>query len=251
MSKSFRILNSNLNAIFSFRKYIWIFSIFIFILIFKIDNLYNESNSLQCIKIMFYGPINLSDNTGEVFIWSIYQFYLLYIVGDYIFKEFSMRNTYTIGRIGSKTKWNSYMQISIFLTCIIYYFFGFVIEMMGMIILNKSISSVDILNILNIFLILTISSYFIATTYYIILLIHKNHSLAFIMIVIYAYLSIMFGAALNIDIFLPINHGILSKHYFVSFGFGISYLYLGILIIINLIIINKIMSKKDIVYYMN
>lgn len=251
MNKGFRIINSNLNAIFSWKKCISISCIFIFIFIFKMDDLYNESNSLQCINILFYGPINLSDNTGEVFIWSIYQFYLLYIVGNYIFKEFSMRNTYTIGRIGSKTKWNNYMQISIFLTCIIYYLLGFVLEMIGMIIFNKSISLGDIINILNIFSILTISSYFISTTYYIILLIHKNHSLSFIMIVIYTYLSILFGDTLKIDKFLPVNHGILSKHYFMSFNFNLSYFYLGILIMINLLIINKFISKKDIVYYMN
>lgn len=251
MNKHLRIINCNLKAILSCTKCIVISCIFILVFILKISDLYHESNSLQCINILFYGPINLSNNITELFIWSMYQFYLLYIVGDYILKEFKIRNIYTIGRIGSKIKWNNYMQINIFLTCIIYYLFGMVLEIIGILILNKSISLGNIVNISNIFFILVISSYFISTIYYIVLLINKNHSLSFVIMVISMYLSIMFGYELNIDRFLPLNQGILSKHYFMSFGFEISYVYLGILIIMNLLIIRKIILKKDIVYYMD
>lgn len=251
MNKHLRIINCNLKSILPCSAYIAIACIFILIFTLKINNLYCEPNSFQCINIIFYGPINLTNNVAELFIWSMYQFYLLYIVGNYIFKEFRIRNIYIIGRIGNKIKWNNYMQLTIFFTCIIYYLFGIILDIIGLLILNKSISLADVINILNIYLILVISSYFISTIYYIILLVYKNHSLSFLIMVIITYLSIMFGDALNIDKFLPINHGILSKHYFMNFGFKLSYIYLCILIIVNLFSINKFILKNDIVDYMN
>lgn len=243
MRNNLRIILSNFKAILELKKLVFI--IVIFIIAMKknsFDNLINLSNYIRSI---FYGPNDISTNIIELLIWSIYQFYLIYIIGDYLGKEFGIRNIYTISRIGSKIKWYVYNQLTLVFVCLVCYLTAVMLITIYAFIRSRYINILDIKEILNIWLILSISSYFILTVYLIIFIITKNNNLSFILIIISLYLSIEFGSIFKIDAFIPLNQGILSKHFILHFSFLWSYIYLSITTVINLFIIKYIIFKND------
>jgi hypothetical protein len=211
----------------------------------KKDSFGDVINLSDYIKIIFHGPNTVSENVIELLIWSLYQFYLIYMAGDYLHKEFRIRKLYIISRIGSKFKWYIYTQLTMLGLCLLYYLIGIIVITISIFVLNKHVIIFNVYEILNMWLVISISSYFILTIYIIAFLLTKNNNVSFILIIILLYLSIEFGDIFKIDKFLPMNQGILSKHLIENFGFVWSYIYLSLLIVINLFIIKHLILKND------
>ncbi|KAJ50085.1 hypothetical protein BD780_004192 [Clostridium tetanomorphum] len=240
MKRHFRILITNFKSMFTYSKILFIFIIFIFSGFLKLSSF----GSRDYINIFFYGPNNLFDNILELMIWSLYQFYLIYIIGDYFYKELKVRNSYIISRIGSKMEWHLYIQITIIVACIFYFTTGSIV--VGCIcFVTRHTPIFSIYEVLKIILILSLSSYFISNIYISIVLISKNHNFSFLIIIILLYLSIELGNIYRIDAFIPFNQGILSKHSFSNFNLSWSFVYLLVIDIINILLNGRLISKFD------
>jgi len=245
MRKNFKIILCNLKSIVSIKKLLIICIIFVFTFSMKISYLDNTVNLSVLLKSVFYGPNNLLNNIIVLFTWSLYEFYLIYIIGDYFYKELTRRGMYTISRIGNKTRWHICMQLSLFLVCLTYYLIGIIVGLILVYYLNIQIVICDIYHTLNIFFILGLSSYFSITLYILITILIKDHNVSFLILVVVSYLSIEFGNTFKVDMFIALNQGILSKHYESNFSFLWSYIYLLILIIFNIVIINRVIIRND------
>ncbi|GEM_PF-2375830 len=245
MKQGIRMLILNCKSILSLKRFLFIVIIYIFIFMMKKDSFGDVINLSDYIKIIFHGPNTVSENVIELLIWSLYQFYLIYMAGDYLHKEFRIRKLYIISRIGSKFKWYIYTQLTMLGLCLLYYLIGIIVITISIFVLNKHVIIFNVYEILNMWLVISISSYFILTIYIIAFLLTKNNNVSFILIIILLYLSIEFGDIFKIDKFLPMNQGILSKHLIENFGFVWSYIYLSLLIVINLFIIKHLILKND------
>lgn len=73
----------------------------------------------------------------------------------------------------------------------------------------------------------------------------KSHIKSFLILIVEFYVSISIGDIFNIDKFIPLNQGILSKHIIYNFSYNWSFIFLGILIFINLVIVNRLIVKRD------
>ncbi|NSB15964.1 hypothetical protein [Clostridium beijerinckii] len=245
MKRHLKIIANNLKTSFGFKKFFCVIAIFI--VIFKIKlNVHSDLISLDdFIKIIFHGPNNLLDNILELLIWSLYQFYLFYIAGDYLYRELKLQSVYNISRLGSKIKWYIYNQLNLAIICLFYYIIGIASITVCLFISNEKVIINNIYDIVNVYFILFISSYFAITVYTIIVLLIKKHNVSLLILIITIYLSIELGDLLNIDIYLPFNQGIISKHLLCNFGYQWSYGYLLLMIILNLFIIKILMVKND------
>lgn len=92
---------------------------------------------------------------------------------------------------------------------------------------------------------LSLSSYYLITLYIFISLVSRKHNQSFLVLIMTLFLSITLGDILKIDKYLPFNQGILSKHIISNFSYQWSFLFLALIIIVNLIFINRIIVKRD------
>lgn len=95
MKKYLNIISNNLRSIFSIKNLIFIIVIFIYVFSVKINNYDSNFSFNEILEVIFAGPINL-DNISEIFTWTFYQAFLIYIIGNYIFNELSTRSIYVI-----------------------------------------------------------------------------------------------------------------------------------------------------------
>jgi len=239
MKKYLNIISNNLRSIFSIKNLIFIIVIFIYVFSVKINNYDSNFSFNEILEVIFAGPINL-DNISEIFTWTFYQAFLIYIIGNYIFNELSTRSIYVIPRLGNKQYWNICLQITCFLACIIYFALGTFIEFIFTAILNKGFNFSNIIDTL-----LSLSSYYAITVYIFNIMVTKSHIKSFLILIVEFYVSISIGNIFNIDKFIPLNQGILSKHIIYNFSYNWSFIFLGILIFINLVIINRLIVKRD------
>jgi len=239
MNEFFRKLISNLKFTFFLKRIYFIIGIFILVFLSKLDSMFNCINSQEYINAVFYSPNTLIDNVLEVLIWSMYQFYLIYIIGDYICKEFKLRNIYILCRIGSKKKYIVYLYLNILLICFVYYLIGVSIFCILTMILNKHTFILNLLSILDMLLMLVISGCFISTIYLMIFSSIKNHIMSFIFTIIYIYLGIIIKADYNINLFISLNLDFFWR------------IFLCTILIINLIIISRFIIKDDMTNYLS
>ncbi|ELU5588375.1 hypothetical protein SCB17_002866 [Clostridium perfringens] len=244
MKKYLNIISNNLRSIFSIKNLIFIIVIFIYVFSVKINNYDSNFSFNEILEVIFAGPINL-DNISEIFTWTFYQAFLIYIIGNYIFNELSTRSIYVIPRLGNKQYWNICLQITCFLACIIYFALGTFIEFIFTAILNKGFNFSNIIDTLQIVVLLSLSSYYAITVYIFNIMVTKSHIKSFLILIVEFYVSISIGDIFNIDKFIPLNQGILSKHIIYNFSYNWSFIFLGILIFINLVIINRLIVKRD------
>ena len=245
MKKYFRLIISNLRATISLRNCLGIIGISILISLPKLMGSLCISSLDEYIKYIYYGPKNLTGNISETLNWIIYQSYLIYVIGNYVYKEFKIRNMYTISRIGSKLTWYICIQINALITCIIYYSINIAVNIMCIVIFNKATEMGNLLNIANIYFILILTSYLIVSIYFCALFFIKNHAFSFISTIIILFLSILLGDSLNIDPYIPINRGILVNHYILGLNYIKSYIYIILVITINVFISKQILFKED------
>lgn len=245
MKKVFKIITYNLKSTISLITFVNIIFIFIFIVISKSQYLESVTTLSEYIKFIFYGPNNLSDNMQELLNWSLYKFYFLYIIGNYIYNELKLRNIYTISRIGSKFKWLIFLLINILLISIFYYLIGMIIGVIYIVHLNIPITANDIFSILPMFFLIVLSNCLLSTIYLMFSLVSKNHSLSFILTIILLYSSLSLGSMFNIDKYLPLNRSILYKHYTLNLNFKVSYSYLIIVILISIYVLIKYILKNN------
>lgn len=245
MKKFFRILNNNFRSAISIKKLIFIVFIFLIITIPKVCYFNDLTAATDYIKIIFYGPKDLTSNINALLNWSLYEFFLLFIIGDFIYYELKTRNIYTISKIGSKFTWIIYMQLTIFLLITIYHLIGLLIIFISIHTFNFNFNINDFFNITHIVILLILVSYLMSTIYFFILFLTKNHSLSFIITILVFYLSISIGNMFNLDRYLPLNRGILNNHYFFNLSFNVSNIYILTTIIINLYIIIRCFIKND------
>lgn len=244
MRKYLNIINNNLKSIFSIKILFFIIIIFIYVFSVKINNYDSNFSFNKTLEIIFAGPISL-DNISEIFTWTFYQAFLIYIIGNYIFNELSTRSIYVIPRLGDKQHWHICLQITCFLACIIYFSLGTFIEFICIAILNKGFNLSNIIDTLQIVGLLSLSSYYAITVYIFNIMITKSHIKSFLILIVELYVSISIGNIFNIDKFIPLNQGILSKHIIYNFSYSWSFIFLGILIFINLVFINRFIVKRD------
>ena len=112
-------------------------------------------------------------------------------------------------------------------------------------ILNKGFNFSNIIDTLQIVVLLSLSSYYAITVYIFNIMVTKSHIKSFLILIVEFYVSISIGNIFNIDKFIPLNQGILSKHIIYNFSYNWSFIFLGILIFINLVIINRLIVKRD------
>lgn len=232
-------------SILSLKKIYIICAIFIFTFYVKLNSRDNIYGLGEFIKASFYGPNNLSDNIMEVLTWSLCQFYLIYLIGQYLYNELEVRSIYTFLRIRHKKTWHICLQITCFLICVVYFLIGLVIGLITGYVFNIKLDINNIVEVINIFTILVLSSYYIITIYFFSIIKTQAHNRSFLMLIIILYLSIILGSIFKIDKFIPLNQGIISKHFISDFSFRWSYIYLSIMIIINIMVINRLIKKKD------
>ncbi|OOM82423.1 hypothetical protein CLPUN_01250 [Clostridium puniceum] len=239
MNEFFRRLISNLKFTFFLKRIYLVVGIFILIFLLKLDYMFNCINSQEYINAMFFSPNTLTDNVLEVLIWSIYQFYLIYIIGDYIYKEFKMRNIYILCRIGSKRNYIVYLYLNILLICLLYYLMGISIFFILTVILNKQTFVPNLFSTLDILFTLVISGCFLSTIYLIIFSSIKNHIMSFIFTIVYVYLGVIIKDNYNINLFISLNLDFFWR------------IFLYTILIVNLIIISKFIIKEDMTNYLS
>lgn len=245
MIRNIRIVINDFKAILDFKKLLSIIVAFILIFIMKKDFLLNIVSLDEVFKTTLSGPYRVTENILEIFIWSFYIFYLIYLAGDFFYTELKRRSLYSISRIGNKKTWYLCIQVSLFLLCISYYLIGGILITICSFIFKNSLIVYSILDILNIIFILSVSSYFMINVYLIILLIAKSHNRGFLFLVILDYISIDLGGIFNIDKFMPLNQGMIIKHNIEKFSCLWSYMLLIPLIVVCIILINYVINKKD------
>lgn len=245
MKRYLRIIKNNLQSVFSIGNLCCTVIIFTYVFAVKFSSI-NDIDSLSKVSnIIFRGPNNLSDNLIEVFTWGFYQFFLIYMIGNYCFKELDIRSIYTIPRLGNKQHWYICLQITCFLACIIYFVLGTSIGFICTSVVNKDFNLDGIDEVFKIIGLLSLSSYYIITVYIFSIKVSRKHNQSFLILITTLYLSIAFGDILKIDKYIPFNQGILSKHIISNFSYRWSLIFLAILISVNLIFINRLIVKRD------
>ncbi|ADY55182.1 hypothetical protein Sgly_0831 [Syntrophobotulus glycolicus DSM 8271] len=244
MKRYLRIIKNNLRSVFSIGSLCCTVIIFIYIFVVKFNSISDGHSFSEIINIIFRGPSN-NDNLIEVFTWGLYQFFLIYIIGNFFFKELDRRSIYTLPRLGNKIYWHICLQITSFSVCIIYFIFGTSIMFICASVININFNLNGISEIFKIIGLLSLSSYYLITLYIFISLVSRKHNQSFLVLIMTLFLSITLGDILKIDKYLPFNQGILSKHIISNFSYQWSFLFLALIIIVNLIFINRIIVKRD------
>ena len=245
MKRYLRIIKNSLGSIFSIGSLCCIVIIFIYVFVVKSNTISDVHSFSEVINKIFRGPTNFSDNLIEVFTWGLYQFFLIYMIGNFWFKELDTRSIYTLPRLGNKQNWHICLQITSFLACIIFFVVGTSIIFICTSTVNINFNLNEIGGILKIIVLLSLSSYYLITVYIFSILISRKHNQSFLVLITTLFLSIELGDILKIDKYLPFNQGILSKHIISNFSYQWSFIYLFLLILVNLIFINKIIVKRD------
>lgn len=245
MKRYLRIIKNNLQSVFSIGNLCCMVVIFIYIFAVKYSSIKNIDSFSEVVKKIFIGPNNLTDNILEVFIWMFYELFLIYMIGNYCFKEFDTRSIYTMPRLGNKKHWHICLQITCFFTCIIYFAFGISIGVICTSVMNKGFNLNGISEVFKTMGLLSLSSYYIITLYILSTIVSRKHTQSFLVLITTLCLSLEFGEILKIDKYIPFNQGILSKHIISNFSYQWSFIFLAIFIFINLIFINKLLVKRD------
>lgn len=245
MNRIFAIIKSNLKGALDLKQIFIINLIFICIFRMKIDYFNKALSFNEYINVIFYGPISLFSNMLDTLIWSTYEFYLIYIIGNYLYRELKGRSIYTISRIGSRLKWYTYIQVTVMSVCFIYYSIAIFIVGICVYVLNGQVVIVNMFGILNILLILTLSGYLIMNMYIVAVMVLRNHNLTFLLIVVLLYLLIEVGYTWQVDMYIPFNHGILGKRIIGNINFIYSYVYLIIMSFISIWVVRAIIVKND------
>lgn len=239
-----RIINMNLKTVFSLKKILSMFLILTFVFIIGADRYKGMGTVSEYIKYSLYGPSNLFDNVMLLFTWSLYQFYLIYVVGEFLYSQFAQENVYTILRIGNKLVWYICIQATCFIICALYFGLSMVIGCGMGLILNSVIDIVSLGEIFSCMILLILYSYYIITIYMCGIIKNKNHNYIFLILITILYLSITIGAVFDIDKFIPFNLGILSKHFYNGLSFTWSYIYLAIITSVNIVICKGIIKNN-------
>lgn len=245
MKKYLRIIKNNLQSVFSIGNLGCTIAIFIYLFAVNFKFIDYSHKFREFIEIIFMSPINLTNNIIQVFTWILYQFFLIYMIGNYFFKELATRSIYVIPRLRNKQYWHICLQITAFLVCIIYFALGIFISFICGISLNKTFNLNNAVEIFKIIMLLGFSSYYLVTVYIFSTLITRKHNLSFLLLIITACLSNTLGTIFRIDKYLPFNQGLIIKHMIYKFSYQWSLIFLTILIFINLIFINRFIVKKD------
>lgn len=240
--KVFFILANNLMSIFSRKKILMI--IFIFSMLnYMIPPSCNCNNLNEIIENIFRGPNSLLEMPIELLKWCFFQFFLLYIVLDFINKEFNLRNILTILKIGSRKLWINNLILSIFIACLLYFILGgIVISLLNINILSNYIIWERLIKVI---LLLTITSFVPCLIGLILIYLSKSEAITFTIIFMLSLFSIGLGSInVKLDKWFPFNQGILIKHYSSNFSFGWSYIYSMVLISVLYLVI--IISQRNI-----
>ncbi|GKX68176.1 hypothetical protein [Inconstantimicrobium mannanitabidum] len=240
-----QITKNNIKVVFSIPNIFFIVAIFIYILLTQTDLIKNTGNFGEIIKNIFYGVDTLEGNMIKIFSWVLYQFFIIFIIGNFFFKELGVRSYYTVYRFRSKRHWHLCLQIASLLSCFIYFIFGTIIVFLYSVVSNNNTSLINIKDIIEVICLLCASSYYLVTVYIIYALISKKHALSFIAILITVLFSTQLGYIFKVDKYIPLNQGIIAKHVANNFNFAWSIIFLTIFIIIDVFIINNIIVKKD------
>lgn len=123
MIRNIRIVINDFKAILDFKKLLSIIVVFILIFIMKKDFLLNIVSLDEVFKTTLSGPYRVTENILEIFIWSFYIFYLIYLSGNFFYTELTRRSLYLISRIGNKKTWYLCIQGSLLLLCIALYIY--------------------------------------------------------------------------------------------------------------------------------
>lgn len=87
MIRNIRIVINDFKAILDFKKLLSIIVVFILIFIMKKDFLLNIVSLDEVFKTTLSGPYRVTENILEIFIWSFYIFYLIYLAGDFFIQN--------------------------------------------------------------------------------------------------------------------------------------------------------------------
>ncbi|MDD6769958.1 MAG: hypothetical protein SPJ62_06950 [Inconstantimicrobium porci] len=239
------LIKANSKVIFSLKGILCMCIIFVYTFLTK-SYLVNDTFAFgQTIKNTFYGPLNLGDNIIETFTWVLYQFFIIFVIGNFIFKELMVRAYYTIPRLGNKSRWHIDLQFACIISCVIYFALGFFIVFIINWLSNSASNFNGLYDVIKILSLLSLASYYFVTVYIINVLVTKNHVQSFIILLITSLVSIELGYVFKIDKYIPFNQGIISKHITGGFSLAWSMIFLIILIIINVVISDIIIVKKD------
>ena len=238
------------NLPYYFNKIFIILTFYILILINNYTNYYYLQSNSEIFKSIFYGPINITENLLATFFWSFNQFYLIYLLGDFLYYQLKKINIYTIFRFNNKNKWYISIHLTLLFSCILYYILIVTICIIYMFFFHKKVHISESLEILKVSFLMFLSSYFIITLYLNLILILKKHNISYIIIICILYSSILLGNLLSIDQFLPLNRCILAKHYSLNLKYSVSYTYLTVLIIVNYLISKKNILLNDFINYL-
>ena len=245
ISKSLNVIKNNNKVIFSVKSTLCMCIIFIYAFLEK-NNLVSDTYIFgQTLKNIFYGPLNLGSNLIETFTWVLYQFFIIFVIGNFIFKELMVRAYYTVPRIGNKIRWHADLQFACIISCVIYFVLGFFIVFIINWLSNSDSNFNGLYDVIKILSLLSLSSYYLVTVYIINVLVTKNHVQSFIILLITSLVSIELGYVFKIDKYIPFNQGIISKHVIGGFSLTWSMIFLIILIIINVVIADIMIVKKD------
>ena len=231
MEMNLHFIKNNIKSIFSYNKIFIILTFYILILINNYTNYYYLQSNSEIFKSIFYGPINITENLLATFFWSFNQFYLIYLLGDFLYYQLKKINIYTIFRFNNKNKWYISIHLTLLFSCILYYILIVTICIIYMFFFHKKVHISESLD-LNLILIL------------------KKHNISYIIIICILYSSILLGNLLSIDQFLPLNRCILAKHYSLNLKYSVSYTYLTVLIIVNYLISKKNILLNDFINYL-
>lgn len=87
MEMNLHFIKNNIKSIFSYNKIFIILTFYILILINNYTNYYYLQSNSEIFKSIFYGPINITENLLATFFWSFNQFYLIYLLGDFLYYQ--------------------------------------------------------------------------------------------------------------------------------------------------------------------
>lgn len=192
----------------------------------------------------FAGPLSINGHPIIAIIWFSHQICILYFVCNYFNIELKDRYIYTITRFKSKSKWLLTRIIHIAILIFVYYVFLFLsIFVIGKLLFGSDASiegyakeyliytgyiSVSPGNIIiNILILIILTTVVISIFQVIITLVSRNSILSITISQIVIILSISINLLdIKLDKYFPANQAIFFKHNFYDFSFRFSYIYL-------------------------
>ncbi|WP_409068436.1 hypothetical protein ACFLKB_13575 [Clostridium sp. FAM 1755] len=211
MKNIFRLVYNNIKSMFSIRVIFSMCLLFGFMFIYKKTILINYIYLEDYIKYIFYVPKQLLENIPELFLWSLCQFSFIGTLANYLNKEFKVRNTYYIARLGTKLKWYFTVQLTVLFSALFYYFIAFIEIWILSFFININISILGFNKLMLMLMLLLLSSYLYINVYINFILWCKHSNCALLYIILLIYLVIYIGGTFNIDLYNLFTQGIFSK----------------------------------------